>query len=98
MLHLPMPSSLLLAVGNGKVGARRENELLGAGRREEEARVDGAQPGGLIDAGSQRRLVDDGHDGPRDEVPVLRQLDRDYRLDVQDPDAPFLRAGVEVEV
>jgi hypothetical protein len=72
----------LLAVGNVNVGPAPPDELRRPHRGEEERRVDVAQPEGVIDARSERWQVDDGHDDPRDEVPVVAQVDRDHRLDV----------------
>ncbi|HKB36816.1 MAG TPA: hypothetical protein VKD72_10195 [Gemmataceae bacterium] len=46
----------------------------------------------------QRRLVDDGDDRPRDEIPPFRELDRDDRLHVENPQRRVLRARVEVEI
>jgi hypothetical protein len=93
-----VPSSRLVALGNVNGGPIPQMNSFEPEGERKKTRVDVAQSGRLIHAGSQRRLVHDGHDGPRDEVPVLRQLDRDHRLHVQDPDAPLLRPGVEVEV
>src|SRR4029079_19489622 len=54
------------------------------GRREEERLLDVPEPEYLTDPGRQLRLVDQRHDRPRDQVPVLGELERDHRLDVED--------------
>jgi hypothetical protein len=97
MLHWLLPSSESVAVGRVNVGPTPPDELAGLRRRQEERGVEVPQPEGALPL-EQRRLVDDGHDGPGDEIPVLGQLERDHRLHVEDVDRRVLRAGTEVEV
>jgi len=41
---------------------------------------------------------EDWHDGPRDQVPVLSQTDRNDRLKVQDPLCDVIRPETEIKV
>ena len=43
-------------------------------------------------------MVNYGHNGPCDKVPVLVQSNRNYRLNVQDPLRGVVRADTEIEV
>src|SRR4029453_16360862 len=87
--------------GRGRERERRPrapDELLRPGGREEQRWVDVAEAEGVVDPGRERRLVDDGHDRSRDQVPAGVEFDRDDGLHVHDPDGAVLRAGVEVEL
>ena len=55
-------------------------------------------PEGAPHSGRGRGLVDDRHDGPRDQVPVLAQADGYDRLDVENVCGGVVGADAEVEV
>ena len=97
-LHLRAPSEFLARGRQGEGRAEADQHVLGDRGREEQGRVDVAEAvvGGV--ALGQGRLVDDRHDGARDQVPVLAQLERDHRLEVEDVLGPLARAEVEVGV
>src|SRR5262249_1453940 len=97
-LHLPIPSSRLVALGNVKVGPMPQMNSFEPDGERKKLGLMSPIPVAWSMPGARGGWFDDGHDGARDEVPVVRQLDGHHRLDVQDPDAPVLRAGVEVEV
>src|SRR5262249_47799950 len=56
------------------------------------------QPRSVVNVRKQRGLIDDGRDDPRNQVPVLGQMDGDHRLDVKNIDHLVLTARSEVEV
>ena len=60
--------------------------------------VDVAQPERARYPWSGRWLVDDWHDCPCDQVPVLVQSDRNHRLNVQDPLCGVVRADAKIKV
>ena len=43
-------------------------------------------------------MVDDGHNGPRDKIPVLVQSDWNHRLNIQDPLRCVVGADTEIKV
>ena len=67
-------------------------------RREENSGVNVAQPERALYPGSGRGLVDDGHNGPCDKIPVLIQSDRNDRLNIHDPLRGVVGADPEIKV
>ena len=65
------------------VGPTPQINLLGLDGDRNNVGLMSPNPEALSACRKQRRLVDDRHDGARDQVPVLGQLDRDHRLDIE---------------
>ena len=84
-LHLPLPSSESVAVGNVMVGPTSEISLPELAGERNSVGLMSPSPKALRIPG-RRRLVDDGHDDPRDKVPVFVQGDRNRGLKSELPE------------
>ena len=84
-----------VAVGIWTTGPTPHSQPLVGLRGDRKAeKVVGAVPKARVGAGDMAGLPDQRQDGAGDDVPVVVDMDRDHRLDIQD----FLRAVVRPDV
>ena len=98
MLHFTLAESGICGGGQDKRRPHAPDESPGTGRREKESRVYVATIEGTTGVRVQVGLPDNRLDDPRDQVPILREVRRYYRLNVQDVLGAVISPNAEVAV